>query len=246
MLRVGGVPVGDVTRFGQENLNQAVRRYLNREAHGVIGWSSGDLTQAEQRDDSKVLMDSDQFRVTMDVVVSGSRALQTKREALQAFHDAWFEAEKMTIEQPDRAAQAMARWNASWTGVATPQDLRGALEEFAQATLQDNQAVMGDQNLPLLYEPLQGGPDGLAAPAGGRCAASCGTTSWPQVFRAGLRARLGRPAGADHHPPAGEPHLPPHRPTPGDGADPGAAAAPDHRGRARRHPGAVRAGQLAG
>ena len=151
MLRVGGVPVGEVIRYGQENLNQAVRRYLNREAHGVIGWSSGDLTQAEQRDDSKVLMDSDQFRVTMDVVVTGSRALQTRREALQAFHDAWFEAEKLTIEQPDRAAQAMARWNASWTGVATPQDLRGALEEFAQATLQDNQAVMSDQNLPLLY-----------------------------------------------------------------------------------------------
>src|SRR5262249_23853555 len=58
---------------------------------------------------------------------------------------------RQTIEQPDRAAQAMARWNASWTGVATPQDLRGALEEFAQATLQDNQAVMGDPNLPLLY-----------------------------------------------------------------------------------------------
>src|SRR5262249_31695360 len=135
----------------QENLKRGVRRLLAREAHGVIGWSSGDLTQAEQRDDSKVLMTSEQFRVTMDVIVSGSRALQTKREALQAFHDAWFEAEKLTIEQPDRAAQSMARWNASWTGVATPQDLRGALEEFAQALLPDNQTGMADQNLPLLY-----------------------------------------------------------------------------------------------
>ena len=151
MLRVGGVPVGEVTRFGQENLNQAVRRYLARESHGVVGWSSGDLTQAEQRDDSRVLMDSDQFRVTMDVMVTGSRSLQTRKEAVQAFHDAWFEALKMTIEQPDRAAQAMAQWNASWTGVGSPQDLRASLEEFAQATLQDNQAVLSDQNLPLLH-----------------------------------------------------------------------------------------------
>jgi outer membrane protein OmpA-like peptidoglycan-associated protein len=57
----------------------------------------------------------------------------------------------MTIEQPDRAAQAMAQWNASWTGVGSPQDLRSSLEEFAQATLQDNQAVLSDQNLPLLH-----------------------------------------------------------------------------------------------
>ena len=34
MLRVGGVPVGEVTRFGQENLNQAVRRYLAGGARG--------------------------------------------------------------------------------------------------------------------------------------------------------------------------------------------------------------------
>jgi hypothetical protein len=49
MLRVGGIPVNEVTRYGQENLNQATRRYLAREAHGVVGWTSGDLLQAEPR-----------------------------------------------------------------------------------------------------------------------------------------------------------------------------------------------------
>src|SRR6187549_2958645 len=97
-------------------------------------------------------MDSDQFRVTMDVVVSGAKALETRRPALQAFHDAWFEATKMTIEQPDKAAQAMARWSKGYTGVGTTKDLQDALGEFAQATVQDNQTVMGDQNLPVLYE----------------------------------------------------------------------------------------------
>ncbi len=151
MLRVGGVPVGETIRFGQENLNQAVRRYLAREAHGVIGWTSGDMDQAAQRGDSKVLMTSDQFRVTMDVIVSGTRALETKREALQAFHDAWFEANKLVFERPDQAAQGMATWNAGWTAVGSPKDLQDALGEFAQATLADNQTVMTDQNLPLLY-----------------------------------------------------------------------------------------------
>jgi hypothetical protein len=151
MLRVGGIPVGQVIRFGQENLNQAVRRYLDRQAHGVIGWTSGDMEAAAARDDSKVLMTSDQFRVIMDVAITGTRALETQREAIQAFHDAWFEANKMVFERPDQAAQSMARWNAGWTGVGSPQDLRAALGEFAQATLADNQAVMSDQNLPLLH-----------------------------------------------------------------------------------------------
>jgi ABC-type nitrate/sulfonate/bicarbonate transport system substrate-binding protein len=151
LLRVGGVPASRVIRFGHENLNQAVRRYLDREAHGVIGWTSSDMEAAARRPDSKVLMTSDQFRVTMDVIVTGSRALETKREAVQAFHDAWFEALKLTLEQPDAAAQSMARWSARWTGVGSTRDLTDSLKEFAQATLQDNQAVMSDANLPLLY-----------------------------------------------------------------------------------------------
>jgi ABC-type nitrate/sulfonate/bicarbonate transport system substrate-binding protein/outer membrane protein OmpA-like peptidoglycan-associated protein len=152
MLRVGGVPVGSVTRFGQENLNQAARRYLNREAHGVVGWTSGDMEAAAARDDSRLLMTSDQFRVTMDVVVTGTRALETKREAVQAFHDAWFEANKLVFERPEQAAASISRWSAPWTGVGSTKDLTDALGEFAQATLADNAAVMSDQNLPLLYQ----------------------------------------------------------------------------------------------
>jgi ABC-type nitrate/sulfonate/bicarbonate transport system substrate-binding protein len=152
MLRVGGVPVSQTIRFGQENLNQAVRRFLSHEAHGVVGWTSGDMEQAAKRDDARVLMTSDQFRVTMDVVITGTRAIETKRDAVQAFHDAWFEANKMVFERPDAAAASMARWSASWTGVGSPKDLSDALGEFAQATLADNQAVFSDQNLGLLYE----------------------------------------------------------------------------------------------
>ena len=152
MLRVGGVPAGSVTRFGHENLNQAARRFLARQAHGVVGWTSGDMGAATKRDDSKVLMTSDQFRVTMDVLITGSRALETKREAVQAFHDAWFEANKLVFERPDAAAAGMARWSSKWTGVGSTKDLTDALGEFAQATLADNQAVLSDQTLPLLQQ----------------------------------------------------------------------------------------------
>lgn len=151
MLRVAGIPPERVIRFGHENLNQAVRRFLAREAHGVIGWTSEDLEQAMRRPDAKVLMTSEQFRVTLDVIVTGSRALETKPEAVQAFHDAWFEANKMVIEQPDRAAASIARWSSKYTGVASSEDLKAALSEFAQATLADNQNVFSEQNLPLLY-----------------------------------------------------------------------------------------------
>jgi outer membrane protein OmpA-like peptidoglycan-associated protein len=115
-----------------------------------VGWTSSDLDQAEQRPDSKVLMTSDQFRVTTDVIVSGNQALATKREALAAFHDAWFEANKLTFEHPEQAAAGMTQWNGSWSGVETTQDLTDALSEFAQATLADNELLMADENRPTL------------------------------------------------------------------------------------------------
>ena len=150
MLRVGGVPAQAVIRFGQENLNQAVRRYTDRQAHAVVGWTSSDMDTAVNQPGSKVLMTSDQFRVTMDVIVTGVEALHTKPAAVQAFHDAWFEAEKTVLEHPDQAAASMQAWNGSWTGVNTTQDLTDALGEFAQATLADNRVLFGDENLPIL------------------------------------------------------------------------------------------------
>jgi ABC-type nitrate/sulfonate/bicarbonate transport system substrate-binding protein/outer membrane protein OmpA-like peptidoglycan-associated protein len=150
MLRAGGVPAQAVIRFGQENLNQAVRRYDDRQAHAVVGWTSSDLDGALKQPGSKVLMTSDQFRVTTDVIVTGDKALQTKPAAVQAFHDAWFEANKMVFEHPDQAAASMNNWNGSWTGVQTTQDLTDALGEFAQATLADNGVMFSDQNLPVL------------------------------------------------------------------------------------------------
>jgi len=95
-------------------------------------------------------MTSDQFRVTTDVIVTGVKALETRPAAVQAFHDAWFEANKEVFEHPDQAAASMATWNSSWTGVSTTQDLTDALGEFAQATLADNGVMFNETNLPVL------------------------------------------------------------------------------------------------
>ena len=150
MLRAGGVPAQAVIRFGHENLNQAVRRYTARQAHAVVGWTSSDLDAAIKEPGSKVLMTSDQFRVTADVIVTGATALRTKTAAVQAFHDAWFEANKLVFEHPDQAAASMKSWNGSWTGVETTQDLTDALGEFAQATLADNRVMFSDEYLPVM------------------------------------------------------------------------------------------------
>jgi ABC-type nitrate/sulfonate/bicarbonate transport system substrate-binding protein len=150
MLRAGGVPSQAVIRLGHENLNQSVRRYTDQQAHAVVGWTSSDLDTAMKRPGSKVLMTSDQFRVTTDVIVTGTKALQTRAAAVQAFHDAWFEANKMVFEHPDQAAASMAAWNGSWTGVTNRQDLDDALGEFAEATLADNRLLMTAESLPVM------------------------------------------------------------------------------------------------
>jgi ABC-type nitrate/sulfonate/bicarbonate transport system substrate-binding protein len=193
MLRAGGVPVDSVIRFGQENLNQAVRRFDDHQAHGVVGWTSSDLDAALNRPDSKVLMTSDQFRVTMDVVVSGNKALETKREALKAFHDAWFEANKQVFEQPEQAAQAMAQWNGRWTGVESAKDLDDALAEFAQATLADNAVMMSEQNLPVLQARYK---DAQAVwQSGGRQVAQpVADADLPTVFEPGFVLRSAKDA----------------------------------------------------
>src|SRR5216683_755366 len=78
-------------------------------------------------------------------IVTGTRALQSKPAVVQAFHDAWFEANKVVFEHPDQAAFAMKSWNGSWTSVETTEDLTDALSEFAQATLADNRIMFSQE-----------------------------------------------------------------------------------------------------
>src|SRR5439155_161471 len=76
----------------------------------------------------------------LDVLISSRPALTNKAEAIQAFHDAWFEALKLMVDTPDQAEQAIIDWgHTDWTFIAKPGDLKASLEHLAQATLNSNQ-----------------------------------------------------------------------------------------------------------
>ena len=144
----------------------------------------------------------------------------------------------MTIEQPDRAAQAMARWSNRWTGVGSPQDLRDSLEEFAQATVQDNQAVMAEGSLPLLYERYKEAQS-VWRSGGREPRYPLRDAELPQAFDpAFVRKAATQTALTSTRPPVNPTFHLTARPEV-KGLIRGAAAAPDHGGRAGRRPGAL-------
>jgi len=82
------------------------------------------------------------------VLISSQSALKNRPDALQAFHDAWFEALKMMTDDPDGAEQAIMDWgHPDWTYVEKPGDLHASLEHLAQASLGVNQLAFQSPEL---------------------------------------------------------------------------------------------------
>jgi outer membrane protein OmpA-like peptidoglycan-associated protein len=74
--------------------------------------------------------------------------LKNRPAALQAFHDAWFEALKMMTDDPGTAEQAIRAWgHPDWTYVEKPGDLNAALAHLAQASLGVNQIAFQSPEL---------------------------------------------------------------------------------------------------
>ncbi len=137
-LSLAGMGPQDVTLVPQEEVADAVQQYLDGQVDAVSAWEPDVLTAEEQG--AKVVIASDKLRAILDVLVTARPALDTKAEAVQAFHDAWFEALKITIDTPDQAEQAIIDWGHSdWTFVENPGDFTGSLGSLAQATLGANQ-----------------------------------------------------------------------------------------------------------
>lgn len=150
-LSLAGLTPQDITLVGRQSVADAVAAFNNGEADAVSGWEP-DILEAEQKG-GKVLIASDKLRAILDVLVSSRPALNDKPEALQAFHDAWYEALKITIDTPDQAGADIVSWgNPDWTFVATPEDFRASLEKLAQANLGANQIAF--QNTQLLSSRL--------------------------------------------------------------------------------------------
>lgn len=151
-LSLAGLGPQDVQLVPQPAVADAVKAYTSGQADAVSAWVP-DVQEAEAAG-AKTIIASDKLRAILDVLISSRPAIENKTEALQAFHDAWYEALKQMTDTPDQAEQALLKWgHADWTFIEKPGDLRAALEPLAQATLNTNQIAF--QQPQLLVSRLQ-------------------------------------------------------------------------------------------
>ncbi|HNP87021.1 MAG TPA: ABC transporter substrate-binding protein [Kouleothrix sp.] len=159
-LSLAGLGPQDVQLVPQPAVADAVKAYTSGQADAVSAWVP-DVQEAEAAG-AKTIIASDKLRAILDVLISSRPAIENKTEALQAFHDAWYEALKQMTDTPDQAEQALLKWgHADWTFIEKPGDLRAALEPLAQATLNTQ-----PDRLPAAAatrEPLAAGPAGMGA-----------------------------------------------------------------------------------
>jgi NitT/TauT family transport system substrate-binding protein len=145
-LKLAGMTPQDVMLLPQESTDAAVAAYIEGQADALSAWEPNVL-DAEAKG-AKVIVASDQLRAILDVLISSNVTLKNRPEALQAFHDAWFEALKMMTDDPDAAEQAIMDWGHSdWTYVEKPGDLKTSLEHLAQASLGVNQLAFQSPEL---------------------------------------------------------------------------------------------------
>jgi NitT/TauT family transport system substrate-binding protein len=145
-LKLAGMTPQDVLLLPQESTEAAVKAYIDGQADALSAWEPNVL-DAEAKD-AKVIVASDQLRAILDVLISSQAALKNRPEALQAFHDAWFEALKTMIDDPGGAEKAIMDWgHPDWTYVEKPGDLNASLEHLAQASLGVNQLAFQSPEL---------------------------------------------------------------------------------------------------
>jgi len=111
---------------------------------------------AVQQAGATSIISSEQLRVIANSIVTSRKAVQTKPELVQAFHNAWFSALQAQLEDYDAAAELIARWgHHDWMGVPasdTSRVFRSGFAHVAQAGFQDNINVM--QNVEPIIDRL--------------------------------------------------------------------------------------------
>jgi NitT/TauT family transport system substrate-binding protein len=145
-LSLAGLAPQDVTLVPQPEVDDAVQLYTGGQVDAVSAWVPN--VQAAEDAGAKTVIASDKLRAILDVLITSRPALDTKAEAVQAFHDSWFEALKIMIDTPDQAEQSIIDWgHVDWTFIEKPGDLKAALEPLAQATLGANQIAFQQPQL---------------------------------------------------------------------------------------------------
>jgi NitT/TauT family transport system substrate-binding protein len=145
-LNLAGLKASDVQLRPVESVDAAVDLFVQNGVDAVVGWEP--VIQEAIGAGGKVLLGSDNYRAILDVMVVSNKALAEKPAAVQAFMDAWFEAVKLTTDDPGRAGTAVVQsGNTEWTGVENPEDYADALKLVAQATLGQNAFALRDPAL---------------------------------------------------------------------------------------------------
>ncbi|MFO7539397.1 MAG: ABC transporter substrate-binding protein, partial [Chloroflexota bacterium] len=139
-------PRSQVTLVPQDSVADAVEAFNNGLADVVAGWEP-DIYDAEASG-GVPLLSSAQLRIVVDVIVTSRQSIDTRPDAVQQFHDAWFDTLKDQFEDLGTAASHIADWGHNdWSFVypeSAADDLTEWLESIAQAGLGDNAFVMRD------------------------------------------------------------------------------------------------------
>jgi len=145
-LNIAGLSPADVTIVRKPQVSEAVQAYIAGEADAVSAWEP-DILAAEQSG-GRVLINSADLRVIVDVMITSRPALDTKAPAIQAFHEAWYQALQLLIDAPEEAGKAVMDWgHPDWTYVSAPTDPQQQLATIAQATLGTNELAFRSPDL---------------------------------------------------------------------------------------------------
>ncbi|HEY9013906.1 MAG TPA: ABC transporter substrate-binding protein, partial [Gemmatimonadales bacterium] len=145
-LNIAGLSPADVTVVRKPQVSEAVQAYIAGEVDAVSAWEP-DVIAAEKAG-GRVLISSADLRVIVDVMITARPALETKAPAVQAFHEAWYQALQLMIDAPEEAGQTIVDWgHPDWTFVEKPGDPQDQLKTIAQATLGANELAFRSPDL---------------------------------------------------------------------------------------------------
>jgi outer membrane protein OmpA-like peptidoglycan-associated protein/ABC-type amino acid transport substrate-binding protein len=133
-----------VTAKGYDTMDEMLAAFDKGEIDAVSAWQPF-LGRTAAKGGAPIVT-SDQLRIISNAVVVSKKALADKKPVIQNFHRAYFQALKAQIEDPDAAAEAIAKWgHNAWSGVpeqGAGKALREILSASATATLEHNVALM--------------------------------------------------------------------------------------------------------
>ncbi len=143
-LFVANLETADVTLKPFDTLEAAVEAFTKGEVDAVSGYDPY-LTPLTESG-GKPLILSDQLRVIIDVITTSPVSIKNKPELVQNFHNAWFDAMKLQVDDYDSAAKAISGWGGNdWSGISVEnaaRDFRDGFSTIASADLAANAAVM--------------------------------------------------------------------------------------------------------